>query len=289
MPNSGTVSAGSDATATQYNNLRKDIIDGSLNYIEATGALSAYNVALPAQLSTYSAGLPVVFKANHTNTGSATLNVLGFGAKNLKKNQNEDVRAGEIQSGSLVSAKYNAPNFEVIGIKRQTSFLEAKTTPVDADAVMLMDSADSNKDKKTTIANLQSSLLISGQFFTASDTLFASNDGLAGAGSTDYALRKSLNSVWGGTVRVKFSIYAAASLTTAYGRIYVNGVAVGTERSTTSKTAVEFSEDITINVGDKVEIWLKGDSGSYYAYATNFRLYGTKTASDTYAPYSVIS
>lgn len=115
MANSGTVAGGDAAVSSQYNNLRLDVVDGSLNYALATGALSAYNVALPAQLSTYSAGLPVVFKANHTNTGSATLNILGFGAKAIKKNGGNALIGGEIKTNQIIKAIYGGANFELQG------------------------------------------------------------------------------------------------------------------------------------------------------------------------------
>jgi hypothetical protein len=47
---------------------------------------------------------------------------------------------------------------------------------------------------------------------------------------------------------------------TAYARIYVNGVAVGTERSTNSSAT--YSENITIDQGDIVQIYFKNTGGT---------------------------
>ena len=46
-----------------------------------------------------------------------------------------------------------------------------------------------------------------------------------------------------------------ASWWTAFGRIYVNGIAVWTERSTTSSSFVSYNEDIAISNGDLVQIY----------------------------------
>lgn len=48
----------------------------------------------------------------------------------------------------------------------------------------------------------------------------------------------------------------ATSPDTAYGRIYLNGVAVGTERTTASTPPVNFTEDITVAFGDLVQIYV---------------------------------
>lgn len=68
-----------------------------------------------------------------------------------------------------------------------------------------------------------------------------------------------------GTVTVAFSMKVSDTNWFAYGKIYVNDAAVGTERSTKSATYVEFTEDITIVTGDVISIYGKyeidADSG----------------------------
>jgi hypothetical protein len=68
---SGTVSAGQAAYATQYNNLRKDVAGGGVNFNTSSGANSAYAVTIP-QITTLSVGQKIVVKANHTSTGACT-------------------------------------------------------------------------------------------------------------------------------------------------------------------------------------------------------------------------
>lgn len=106
---SDTVSAGTAATANQYNNLRKDVATGQLVFDTAAGSLSAYTIT-KTQYGSYSVGDVVTFKANHTNTGSSTLNVSGVGAKTLKNNMNRNLNGGDIVSGDVVKAVYDGTN-----------------------------------------------------------------------------------------------------------------------------------------------------------------------------------
>jgi len=71
------------------------------------------------------------------------------------------------------------------------------------------------------------------------------------------------------TLRTYFEIYTTNTALYAYGRIYRNGSAYGTERYTSSTTPVAFTEDLQFSVGDYVQL---------YAYNSvcvqNFRILG---------------
>ena len=62
-----------------------------------------------------------------------------------------------------------------------------------------------------------------------------------------------------GTITTKFTIKVDA--TEGYGRIYVNGGAVGTNRSTTSTTYVTFTENIDVERGDLIQLYLNNSNG----------------------------
>lgn len=64
-----------------------------------------------------------------------------------------------------------------------------------------------------------------------------------------------------GTYRVSFNLFSDSTSYAAYARIYKNGVAVGTVRSNTSLTPVNYTEDLTFAAGDTVQI---------FAYSYNF-------------------
>jgi hypothetical protein len=81
-------------------------------------------------------------------------------------------------------------------------------------------------------------------------------------------------------VRVPFTGYYTIDLNlkaaqygtggTAYARIYINGVAVGTQRSTTSTSYQDYTETVAIATGDKIQLYVSGSGTGYnYAYAVN--------------------
>lgn len=82
--------------------------DGTYHYVVTTGSADAYVAATPA-LAAYTAGNMIVFKANFTNTGAATLNVNGLGAIAIKKNDGATaLSANDIISGQIVEVRYEA-------------------------------------------------------------------------------------------------------------------------------------------------------------------------------------
>jgi hypothetical protein len=78
----------------------------------------------------------------------------------------------------------------------------------------------------------------------------------------------------GGYIGTYFEIYAYSTSYTMYGKIYKNGVAIGTERSTTSATPVGFFESFSgINSGDTIELWGRHSTVAYAGHALNFKVY----------------
>lgn len=87
---------------------------GAYFYVVTTGSANAYVAATPA-LAAYAAGNVIVFNANFTNTGSATLNVNSLGAKTIKKNDGAtNLAANDIVSGQLVVVRYDGTNFQMM-------------------------------------------------------------------------------------------------------------------------------------------------------------------------------
>ncbi|MDN5318003.1 MAG: hypothetical protein PWR08_2128, partial [Thermoanaerobacterium sp.] len=78
--------------------------------------------------------------------------------------------------------------------------------------------------------------------------------------ATSYTEKKACIIGRGGTVRISFTLDSLSSSTTVYGRIYKNGVAVGTERSTTSTKPVVFTEDIAVSQNDRISLYLRTSS-----------------------------
>jgi len=113
----------------------------------------------------------------------------------------------------------------------------------------------------------------------ASDVLQSSADTERSETGTSYTLNKSVLIKSGGTIRVKFDLKHSPAGRTA-GRIYVNDVAIGTERQTESETYITYSEDITVAPFDYIQVYVKAvdtGSGSGTSYIENFRLYYNET------------
>lgn len=111
--------------------------------------------------------------------------------------------------------------------------------------------------------------------FSASDTLQQSADTERSEALNAYVKLKEIEVKRNGTIRVAFDLKSEVNFTAAFGRIYINGVATGTERSTVSTAYVNYSEDLTVAEGDLVQLYAKhqdADPGNS-AFVRNFRLY----------------
>lgn len=75
-----------------------------------------------------------------------------------------------------------------------------------------------------------------------------------------------------GTIRTKFSLRTSSTGYTAYGRIYVNGVAKGVIRSTTSTNSVDLIEDISVWANDVVSLYVWVSDSTNYAYSYGMSL-----------------
>lgn len=112
--------------------------------------------------------------------------------------------------------------------------------------------------------------------FIASDVLRASLDTERNSGGDPALVKvKEFSVKHAGTIRIKFDLKSQSGGTSVKGRIYINGVAVGTLQANDTTSYVTFSQDISgIDGDDEIELWI-GQSGAY-AYARNFRLYWNK-------------
>ena len=113
--NSSTTTAGAQALASQYNNLRKDLIVQAWQYATSTGSANAYLLSIDAQYVAYTAWDVFVFKTNFANTWSATLNVNSLGAKTLKDSEGNTFWSWAIPSGTIIEAVYNGTDIIIIG------------------------------------------------------------------------------------------------------------------------------------------------------------------------------
>jgi hypothetical protein len=203
-------------------------------YAADAGANDTYVITLSPAPTAYTTGMLIHFKANTANTGACTLNVNSLGAKSIVNRYNTNLFNNQIKSGQIVSVVYDGTNFQVI------SYL-SRLYSVTSSASNIQASADT--ERTTT--------------------------------SSSYTKLKEIQiSGFGGTIYTTFDIHADVSVGSDayYGRIYLNGVATGTERTGTQNTYQTFTETITVVDGDLIQLYAKNSSGTDQTAVRNFRI-----------------
>lgn len=104
-----TLSGGSITDARTYSELSEYILPAIMHYDEDTAINDTYVVTING-IKAYVDGLEIVMKVNTANTGAATCNVNGFGAKAIKKKYNDDLDTGDFEAGQIVVLRYDADN-----------------------------------------------------------------------------------------------------------------------------------------------------------------------------------
>jgi hypothetical protein len=91
-------------------------ISSAERYAASTGSANAYVLTLSPALAAHITGKEISFKANFTNTGAATINISGLGAKTIKKLGSLDLEANDIVSGQIVTIAYDGTYYQVKSI-----------------------------------------------------------------------------------------------------------------------------------------------------------------------------
>jgi len=97
--------------ASEIDEVEEELQCGTFKYAIATGSANAYVVALDPTPASYCGGFTVRVKINHTNTGAATVDVNGLGAKSIFSYTGDELVAGDLQNNSLVTCVYNGTAF----------------------------------------------------------------------------------------------------------------------------------------------------------------------------------
>ena len=121
-----------------------NIESGSSFYVAAGGSSNAFTATF-SPVPAYAAGLRLTFKANHTISGSATLNANSLGAKTIKKLDGAtDLVSGDIVSGQIVEVEYDGTYLQMLSPVGQSA-----STP-GAALIKYVSSADSNDITSST-------------------------------------------------------------------------------------------------------------------------------------------
>ncbi len=92
-----------------------DIQKQAFNYAAASGT-DTLTLTLDPGIASYTTGLRASFKAAANNTGTATININGLGAKTIKKNGGaDDLGADDIVAGGIYEISYDGTNMQLFG------------------------------------------------------------------------------------------------------------------------------------------------------------------------------
>jgi hypothetical protein len=86
----------------------------SYNTCSDAGANDSYGCSLSPAIVSYTTGQVTWFKAATANTGAATLNLNGLGAKTIKKQKDTDLADNDIKAGQWVAVQYDGTNFQML-------------------------------------------------------------------------------------------------------------------------------------------------------------------------------
>lgn len=127
-----------------------DAFDDLSGSLDTTGSSNTYAVDPSQTFTEYTDGLALRIRANHSNTGAATLNVSGLGAKTIKKYITtgvSDVASGDILSGAIYDVTYDKVNdyFIIVGLTHAQTLLANVTKRITANMGFTpsLDSSDS--------------------------------------------------------------------------------------------------------------------------------------------------
>ena len=197
------------------------------------------------------------------------------------------------QKDTLLQTGLNAQ--KVNGIEASTAKAANKLLACDADADLLVDikgnSSTSNMAEDSSLLESQNLAYVldranhTGQnslditYTTGTDNLIAANNEEVTLTGSTYNKAKEIYCPIAGVFAVSFEFSRTAN--TGYATIYVNDVAVGTERaSTSSGYVVAPNEDITIVAGDYIQLYIKNSGVAEDVSAKNFRLMATEPGID---------
>jgi hypothetical protein len=207
---------------------------------------------------TLAAGVKMRVKFTTANTGACTLNT-----KAIKTLAGNDPQDGDIAANSIHELTYDGTNF-ILDSFRATS-AEKGEVELSTDQEILAGSSTVLVPTVEQTDKFHAQAVGAGTTFTANvaNTERSSN-------STSYVKVKEIVCPVAGTYTVTFSLKTSSGSGTANGRIYKNGVAVGTERADSTGGYQTFAENLTFASGDLIQLYYKISSGVYSAYVKDF-------------------
>lgn len=89
-------------------------IEGPVNFCADAGSTDAYACSFAPAITGYSTGAIYSFRANTANSGDATVNFNGLGARTIRKNRDQPLGDSDIKAGQLVSVMYDGSEMQML-------------------------------------------------------------------------------------------------------------------------------------------------------------------------------
>lgn len=226
--NSATISIGDTAAASQYSNMRKDLVQNAGDYAATTGSANAYLLTVDSQF-VLAAGVKVRLKANFANTSAATLNVNGGGAVAIKKLTSVALIPNDILNGQICELVYDGTNWQLqtaLGNTIVAGFnatagenVDGTTTP---QTVMISDGTNSRTSGRYYKADVDDVTNMGSRFdgfvinnVTTGNTDFIITDGIVG-GFTGLTVgaRQFLDTTAGGRTETNTGVQIGVAIST---------------------------------------------------------------------------
>jgi hypothetical protein len=134
-----------DISAEDMRDFRQDLVDSFPNFLDdayesfvvTASGTNTYTATLSPVITSYASNHRYFIKFTNANTGAATLNLNGLGAKSIVKNGNTALVSGDIAAGQILAIAYDGTNLQIIGggSSSALSGLSGSYTPTNNDNV----------------------------------------------------------------------------------------------------------------------------------------------------------
>ncbi len=220
------------------------------------------------------------FKASATNTGNMSIN-----GKPFKIDASTQIPAGRIKAGKVYDFYYDQSADSVFILAKASG--NAQPSDVLAGKTFSNDDGEQvgsmiNRSGNNIQSLLSEDVIIPEGFYSGAEKVIAPSVQAGDIGFTEWLSGGVFSTSWtkklgyvvgiSGVYRVSFDLQNNATYETAFARIYVNDSPRGIERYVEGNTPITFTEDITANAGDEIQLYARSSSSSQSARINNFRL-----------------
>ncbi|SCY78040.1 hypothetical protein [Lysinibacillus fusiformis] len=241
-----------------------------IKWIETVGGTANALTATVSGITSYKNGLAVSFPATSNSTAAMTLNINGLGAIPIKKANG--TAFNNAKANGVYTVRYRAGSFILqgeggAGNAQPSEVLTGKTFTND------------NGEQSGTMNNFVNPIITPNSNDVTLTDGFYKNGVVKGVfvvpviadygfevfNQGSYVMTASLSytpvisMTWlggDGTIRLTHGMYAQYTFT-VYSQVYINGVAVGIERQSSSVDIYDWTQDFNVKKGDKIEIRAK--------------------------------